>query len=70
MVFVCAYIKVIEHIVKHIIIGLGLKSQFWCLLPVQVRTNEQTYRETYREVRHGYCGTDDEAAKIQKGHFS
>src|SRR6056300_552972 len=86
------------------------------IMLVHVRTNEQTYRETYRavlrlrvwdsgpysflglsglmlpctrlksglinkhtvkhtviyrtgEVRHGYCGTDDEATKLQKAIF-
>jgi hypothetical protein len=50
-----------KHIVKHIVLGLvGLMPSLGCPIPVQVRTNkqtyretlahEQTYRETYRDV--------------------
>jgi hypothetical protein len=41
-----------KHIVKHIErfqeVFSGLIFHFWCPVPVLVRTNEQTYRETYQ----------------------
>ena len=32
-------------------VSAGTMFHFWCPAPVQVRTNEQTYRETYRTGR-------------------
>ena len=40
-------VRQIKHIVKHVEKHFRL-FQFWCPVPVQVRTNTQTYCETYR----------------------
>ena len=45
----------VKHIVKHCTqichLGLvGLRFHFWCPVPVEVRTDEQTYREKHETI--------------------